>query len=93
VTKVRKVTGLVASAVSFNAAVGHCVVGLTLHVCALMRKAGPSFSATSRKFPLMFFAAARESVAGTKLPIRYVLATVAIGGKPDMTRTAQFGRK
>jgi hypothetical protein len=29
---------------------------------------------------------------GTKLPIRDVRNPVAIGGKPDMARTAQFGR-
>src|SRR6266550_164864 len=30
---------------------------------------------------------------GTKLPNGDVRSTVAIGGKPDMTRTAQFGRE
>ncbi len=30
---------------------------------------------------------------GTKLPIWDVLATVATGGNPDMTRAAQFNRE
>jgi hypothetical protein len=29
---------------------------------------------------------------GTKLPKQDVRSTVAIGGRPDMMRTAQFGR-
>jgi hypothetical protein len=33
------------------------------------------------------------SLVGTKLPNRDIRSTVAIGGKPDMTRTIQFGRK
>jgi hypothetical protein len=37
-------------------------------------------------------AAVRESVIGTKLPIRDVRAPVATGGKPDMALAAQFGR-
>jgi hypothetical protein len=32
------------------------------------------------------------SVVGTKLPNRDVSSTVAIGGRPDMMRIAQFGR-
>jgi hypothetical protein len=32
------------------------------------------------------------SVDGTKLPNRDVRSTVAIGGRPDMMRIAQFGR-
>ena len=40
------------SARSFHT-VGHVVVGLTFHVCALMLRLGPSFSATIKKFPLM----------------------------------------
>jgi hypothetical protein len=31
------------------------------------------------------------SVVGTKLPNWHVRSMVAIGGKPDMTRMAQFG--
>jgi hypothetical protein len=34
-------------------AVCYCVGEFTFHVCALMRRAAPSFSATSRKFPPM----------------------------------------
>jgi hypothetical protein len=37
------------------------------------------------------FAALHESDDGTKLPNRHVRSMVAIGGKPDMTRMAQFG--
>jgi hypothetical protein len=33
------------------------------------------------------------SVVGTKLPIWDVVATVATGGNPDMTRAAQFSRE
>jgi hypothetical protein len=33
------------------------------------------------------------AAAGTKLPNGMSALTVAIGGKPDMTRTAQFGRE
>jgi len=32
------------------------------------------------------------SVVGTKLPFRDLRRSVATGGKPDMARTAQFGR-
>ncbi len=32
------------------------------------------------------------SVVGTKLPIRDVRISVAVGGKPDMMPTAHFGR-
>jgi len=31
------------------------------------------------------------SVPGTKLPTRDIRYTAAFGGKPNMTRTAQFG--
>jgi len=33
------------------------------------------------------------TVHGTKLPNRDVCSTVAIGDKPDMTRTARFGQE
>ncbi len=33
-----------------------------------------------------------ESAVGTKLSTRDIRYTAAIGGKPDMTWTAQFGR-
>jgi hypothetical protein len=32
------------------------------------------------------------TVTGTKLPIRDVRYSVAVGGRPDMARTSQFGR-
>jgi hypothetical protein len=32
------------------------------------------------------------SISGTELPIRDVRYPVATGGKPDIARTAQFGR-
>jgi hypothetical protein len=32
-------------------------------------------------------------IFGTKLPNRDVCSTVAIGDKPDMTRTARFGQE
>jgi hypothetical protein len=35
----------------------------------------------------------RMSSVGTKPPIWNVLATVAIGGNPDMTKAAQSGRE
>jgi hypothetical protein len=40
----------------------------------------------------VLFAALHESARGTKLPNMDVRSSVAIGGIPDMKRTAQFGR-
>jgi hypothetical protein len=40
-----------------------------------------------------YIAAVHESAVGTKLPIRDVCCLVAIGGKADVVRIAQFGRK
>jgi len=40
----------------------------------------------------MSFAALHESLVDTKLPFGDVRYPVAIGGRPDMPRTAQFGR-
>jgi hypothetical protein len=42
--------------------------------------------------PLPYQAKPAISLIGTKLPIWDVVATVATGGNPDMTRAAQFSR-